>query len=113
MKWVQTTWNITEYIGNMHITNMNPNSIARTVLNGYVISTVKLAGAENYPDLFAGHMYETLVFRADSDGTVTDWLEVDSLQYATEDAAHLGHAALVAMWKVTVCRDDDSIVTEL
>jgi hypothetical protein len=89
------------------------NQIARTMVDGYVVSTVKLPGADNYPALFAGHMYETLVFRADSDGTVTDWLEVDSLQYATEDAAHLGHAALVAMWKVTVCRDDDSIVTEL
>ena len=80
----------------------NPNSIARTVVDGYVISTVKLAGAENYPDLFAGHMYETMVFRADSDGTVTDWLEVDGLRYATEDAAHAGHASLVAMWKTTV-----------
>jgi hypothetical protein len=80
----------------------NPNSIARTVVDGYVISTVKLAGAENYPDLFAGHMYETMVFRADSAGTVTDWLEVDGLRYATEDAAHAGHASLVAMWKTTV-----------
>jgi hypothetical protein len=80
----------------------NPNSIARTVVDGYVISTVKLAGAENYPDLFAGHMYETMVFRADGAGTVTDWLEVDGLRYATEDAAHAGHASLVAMWKTTV-----------
>jgi hypothetical protein len=77
------------------------NQIARTMVDGYVVSTVKLPGADNYPALFAGHMYETLVFRADSDGTVTDWLEVDSLPYATEDAAHLGHAALVAMWKTT------------
>ena len=81
---------------------MNKNSIARTVVDGYVISTVKLPGAENYPDLFADHKYESMVFRADSDGTVTDWMEVDGLRYATEDAAHLGHAALVAMWKTTV-----------
>ena len=80
---------------------MNPNSIARTVVDGYVISTVKLAGAESYPDLFADHKYESMVFRADSDGEVTDWLEVDGLRYATEDAAHLGHASLVAMWKTT------------
>lgn len=79
-----------------------PNQLARTVVDGYVISTVKLAGAENYPDLFAGHMYETLVFRADSDGKVTDWIEVDGLRYATEEAAHAGHASLVAMWKTTV-----------
>ena len=92
------TLNITESIGNM----TNPNSIARTIVNGYVISTVKLAGAENYPDLFADHMYETMVFHADSDGTVTDWLEVDGLRYATEEAAHAGHASLVAMWKTTV-----------
>ena len=80
---------------------MNPNSIARTIVDGYVISTVKLAGAENHPDLYADHMYETMVFRADSDGTVTDWMEVDGLRYATEDAAHAGHASLVAMWKTT------------
>lgn len=109
MKWVQTTWNITEYIGNM----TNPNSITRTIVDGYVISTVKLAGAEDYPDLFAGHIYETLVFRADSDGKVTDWIEVDGLRYAAEDAARIGHAALVAMWKTTGCRDGDPIVTEL
>jgi len=80
----------------------NPNSIARTIVDGYVISTVKLAGAENYPDLFADHKYESMVFRADSDGTVTDWSEVDGLRYATEEAAHAGHASLVAMWKTTV-----------
>ena len=95
---MQTTWNITEFIGNM----TNPNSIARTVVDGYVISTVKLPGAENYPDLFAGHMYESMVFRADSDGKVTDWSEVDGQRYETEDAAHAGHASLVAMWKTTV-----------
>jgi hypothetical protein len=78
------------------------NQIAHTVVDGYVISTVKLPGAENYPDLFGGHMYESMVFRADSDGTVTNWTEVDSLRYETEDAARLGHAALVAMWKTTV-----------
>ena len=81
---------------------MNKNSIARTVVNGYVISTVKLADAENYPELYADHMYETMVFRADSDGKVTDWMEVDGLRYATEEAAHAGHASLVAMWKTTV-----------
>ena len=81
---------------------MNKNSIARTVVDGYVISTVKLAGAEKYPELYADHMYESMVFRADSDGTVTDWMEVDGLRYATEDAAHAGHASLVAMWKTTV-----------
>ena len=86
-----------EFIDNM----TNPNSIARTVVDGYVISTVKLAGAENYPDLFADHMYETMVFRTDSDGTVTHWTEVDGLRYATEEAAHAGHASLVAMWKTT------------
>ena len=80
----------------------NPNCIARTVVDGYVISTVKLPGAENYPALFADHKYESMVFRADSDGTVTDWLEVDGLRYETEDAAHAGHASLVAMWKTTV-----------
>jgi hypothetical protein len=46
-------------------------------------------------------MYETMVFRADSDGEVTDWMEVDGLRYATEEAAHAGHASLVAMWKTT------------
>ena len=80
---------------------MNKNSIARTVVDGYVISTVKLPGAENYPDLFADHKYESMVFRADSDGKVTDWMEVDGLRYATEEAAHAGHASLVAMWKTT------------
>lgn len=105
---MRITWNTAVSIG-----NMNPYKIARTVVDGYVVSTVKLPGAELYPRVFNGHMYESLVFRTDSDGTVTNWTEVDGLQYATEDAAHLGHAALVAMWKATVCRDDDSIVTEL
>jgi hypothetical protein len=83
------------------------NQIARTMVDGYVVSTIKFApwalpGADNYPALFGGHMYESMVFRADSDGNVTDWSEVDGLRYATEDAAHAGHASLVAMWKTTV-----------
>ena len=77
------------------------NQIARTMVDGYVISTIKLPGADNYPALFADHKYESLVFRADSDGTVTDWSDVDGLRYSTEDAAHAGHASLVAMWKTT------------
>ena len=84
-----------EFIGNMN------NQIARTMVDGYVISTVKLPGADNYPSLFADHKYESLVFRIDSGGNVTDWSEVDGLRYATEDAAHAGHASLVAMWKTT------------
>ena len=80
---------------------MNKNSIARTAVDGYVISTVQLPGAEKYPELFADHRYETMVFRADSDGKVTDWIEVDGQRYATEDAALAGHRAMVAMWKTT------------
>lgn len=69
--------------------------IARTAVDGYVISTVKLAGVAL---LFSEYVYETMVFPADSDGSVTSWTAVDSLRYDTEDAARLGHASLVAIW---------------
>jgi hypothetical protein len=75
------------------------NQIARTVVNGYVISTVKLAGAESYPDLFAGHMYETMVFSAD-DGKIAEWTERDCQRYGNIESALKGHEVMAAAWAV-------------
>lgn len=43
--------------------------------------------------------YETLVFECDSEGTVTDWIEVDGSRCSTLDAAREQHARHVAKLK--------------
>ena len=62
--------------------------LARTIINGNVISTVKLYGST----------YETMVFAADADGTVTDWHEKDCQQYRTASSALEGHQRMVDLW---------------
>ena len=71
------------------------SQIARTVVNGYVVSTVKLT------DLFGIHVggeYETMVFPADANGEVADWLERDCQRYGNMEAALEGHEVMVAAW---------------
>jgi hypothetical protein len=81
----------------------HPNIIARTVVGTasnpkYVVSTVCLAGADRMPDMYAGHIFETMVFACDADGTVTDWLELDGIRYRTLDEARTGHNDMVRHW---------------
>ena len=81
----------------------NSNIIARTVVGTapnpkYVVSTVRLAGADRMPDIYGGRIFETMVFACDADGAVTDWLELDCQRYETEDGARLGHAWHVQTW---------------
>ncbi len=77
----------------------NPNIIARTVVGGkYVVSTVRLAGADRMPDIYGGRIFETMVFACDADGAVTDWLEQDCQRYRTLDEARTGHTDMVQNW---------------
>ena len=77
----------------------NPNIIDRTVVNSkYVVSTVRLAGADRTPDLYGGLIFETMVFTCDEQGTITDWLELDCQRYRTLDEARTGHSDMVQNW---------------
>jgi hypothetical protein len=80
---------------------MSDNSIARTVINGYLISTVKLTGDEEYPEIFKGQIYETLVFEVDANGKVTDRDMNVCVRYATRTEAVIGHDNVVSEWSVT------------
>ena len=80
---------------------MSDNSIARTVINGYLISTVKLTGDEEYPEIFKGQIYETMVFEVDANGKVTDRDMNVCVRYATRTEAVIGHDNVVSEWSVT------------
>lgn len=55
--------------------------------NYYYISTVKLPTTEV--------AYETMIFNADEDDTVTDWIEVFARRYHTENEARESHKYIV------------------
>jgi hypothetical protein len=81
----------------------HPNIIARTTVgtiggSKYVVSTVRLAGADRTPDLYGGLIFETMVFPCDARGTVTDWQELEVQQYRTIDEAYAGHDDMVENW---------------
>jgi hypothetical protein len=71
------------------------NQIARTVVNGYVVSTVKLRDPFG---VYVGGEYETMVFPADNAGKITDWLERDYQRYGNMESALEGHEVMVAAW---------------
>jgi hypothetical protein len=79
------------------------NQIARTVVNGYVVSTVKLTDPFG---VYVGGEYETMVFPADANGEVADWTERDCQRYGNMSAALEGHEVMVAAWALTY--DPDS-----
>jgi len=71
--------------------------VASTVVGGYWVSTVWLGLDHSFgsgPPL----IFETMVFPCDEKGNVTDWGDVDSERYSTEDEALSGHAAMVDKW---------------
>ena len=95
----------------------NDHAVAGDVLsNGYWVSTVLLGTTaksldsmistisiftgplEDRADLSTPGDYETMVFRCDEAGEVTDWQELDFRRYDTEDAAKVGHEEIVAKW---------------
>lgn len=84
--------------------------VQQTHVDGYCISTVQISDTvklldqtlsifqlEDRADLGAPGDYETMVFRHDGE-TVTDWGELDFARYGTEEAALLGHQAMVEKW---------------
>ena len=73
------------------------NQIARAVVNGYVISTVKLRDPFG---VYVGGEYETMVFPADDAGKITCWLERDYQRYENMESALEGHEVMVAAWAV-------------
>ena len=67
----------------------DPRSIARTlVAKKYIVSTVDL-----------GRFYETMVFHADKNGEVTDWMDLDCARYPSQGFAEAGHRRIVAKWR--------------
>jgi predicted ATPase len=78
-----------------------PKTVDRTIVDGqYVVSTIRLSGAESFADLYEqfGGGYETMVFACEPDGLITDWLELDCQRYHTEDEARTGHKDMVQNW---------------
>ena len=67
----------------------DPRSIARTlVAKKYIVSTVDL-----------GRFYETMVFKANKHGEVTDWMDLDCARYPSQGFAEAGHRRIVAKWR--------------
>lgn len=72
---------------------MSNHIIGRTEIGKYLISTVKLPGAEESPEVFKGLIYETMVFEVDEvHGNTTSDVCV---RYATYDEAVIGHENIV------------------
>lgn len=61
----------------------------KTYLRGFVVSTIELP----FPHI--GGTYESMVFRTDADGNITDWSELLCRRYVTSDAAEKGHSEIV------------------
>jgi hypothetical protein len=76
---------------------MEPLKTEVTTLDGHtvLVSTVLL----KWSLTLAQRPYETMVFACDEKGLVTELIELDVLQYATEDAAVTGHQQMVDRWK--------------
>lgn len=76
---------------------MKDNMVARDVVNEQVmVSTVYLQIDHGYDGVPL--WYETMVFKCDAAGKVTDWLELDCERYSTRDEAIEGHGRMVADW---------------
>ena len=76
---------------------MKDNMVARDVVNEQVlVSTVFLMIDHGYDGV--PKWYETMVFKCDAAGKVTDWLELDCERYTTRDEAIEGHGRMVADW---------------
>lgn len=91
--------------------------VARTVLpNGYVVSTIwrdsigleidRLLGLiseifeyERGIAMKGSEDYESMVFRCDQDGEITDFTELDFRRYNTEEEARAGHQEMVEKWR--------------
>lgn len=43
--------------------------------------------------------WETMVFRCDENGNVSDWMDLDSELYICKDQAFKGHDKMVEKWK--------------
>ena len=67
----------------------------RTVISKtYVVSTIDLSN-NGRRSLFGSRRYETMVFPCDSEGKITDWLELDVGTHSTIDEATAGHLEMV------------------
>jgi hypothetical protein len=98
------------------IESKNLHQIALTHLtNGFVVSTAhlseevlkldeilgvmgELAGNEAAKKLSSPGAYETMVFRADSEGEIADWLDLDFVRYDSPEEAEEGHELMVEKW---------------
>lgn len=66
------------------------------VQNRYIVSTIFLGidhGFDGVPK-----WYETMVFKCDAAGNVTDWIELACDRYTTREEAIEGHANMVTEW---------------
>jgi hypothetical protein len=82
--------------------------VARTRLDNYIISTVKLPDwpaqapivTNEAPEWVKSTIYETMVFEVDADGKVTDRDMNVWVRYTTRDEAVIGHESIVSEWSV-------------
>ena len=44
------------------------------------------------------HGWETMVFKANKNGEVTNWLDLDCARYDSKEAADCGHSDMVNKW---------------
>jgi len=50
----------------------------------------------------ADHGWETMVFKCDAEGNVSDWNELDCDRYSNEEEARAGHQQMVSRWGINV-----------
>jgi hypothetical protein len=67
--------------------------------NHFLVSTVKLPLSEGI--FHEDWPYETMVFPADANGNVTDWVELACHRYMSMNEAVEGHAHMVAHYSET------------
>ena len=90
---------------------MNLKTTVKKGSQYWVVSTVRLQEALLpidkalsifKPGLGAPGPYETMVFRGDKEGNITDWTDREMARYPSAQAAKTGHAKMVRRWGTPV-----------
>jgi len=65
-----------------------------------MIGTASKLIGDRHADLLIQGDYETMVFRCDPDGGVSDMMDIDMQRYDTEEEAIKGHEEMVQRWSL-------------
>lgn len=57
----------------------------------------------------ADHGWETMVFKCDDEGNVSDWGELDWNIYDNEEEAIVGHQQMISKWGIDVEKEEDAV----